>query len=317
MMFRRRTMLGAAGGALLGNLVGPRGARAADLRSLTLYQRLGKPSFAWQVSDLLQPVLVRLLGIRVDVETAHGEHGLAAINAILDRPADQPGLVITSTMGPQYVETVLKPRVRIADLTPVAKLTNGFSVTTFARRGGELASWQDLAALRPLTVSCMDMSTAPFVAKVMMEGVGGLALEVTIRESIPAIVDDVVEGRCHVGIIPTSMVVENLDRLQPLVSFGARRNAILRLTNTPTFAEITGNPKLAFTESIGAFAAPGADPALVARLAEAILAAGRDQDVIDRAEATELPIAINGADVLVDTIARNERVLKRILPARS
>ena len=69
-------------------------------------------------------------------------------------------------------------------------------------------------------------------------------------------------GRSALGIIPTNLITKQLDRLQPIVSFGAKRNAVLN--KTPTFAEVTGNPKLAFTESVGVFASPKLAPAVAA-----------------------------------------------------
>ena len=51
------------------------------------------------------------------------------------------------------------------------------------------------------------------------------------------------------------------------------------LSQTPTFAEVTGNPKLAYTESIGVFASPKLDPALANRLTQAFMAAGSDMSV--------------------------------------
>ena len=49
------------------------------------------------------------------------------------------------------------------------------------------------------------------------------------------------------------------------------------------------------------------------RLAKGFISAGQDQEVIDGAEAAGLPLAINGPEVLVDNLKRNESVLNRIL----
>ncbi|HEY8015260.1 MAG TPA: hypothetical protein VIE35_05490, partial [Dongiaceae bacterium] len=102
-----------------------------------------------------------------------------------------------------------------------------------------------------------------------------------------------------------------LDQLQPIVSFGAARNSML--SQTPTFAEATGNPKLAFTESIGVFASPKLDPALATRLTKAFMVAGNDTDVLGMAEAGNIPLAVNGPEVLAETMKRNEEVLAQVL----
>ena len=98
----------------------------------------------------------------------------------------------------------------------------------------------------------------------MIERKGGLdKTEVTLCDTIGQVVENVTAGRSALGIIPTSLIPSQLDRLQPIVTFGAQRNAIL--TKTPTFAEVTGKPKLSFTESVGLFAAPKLAPATATR----------------------------------------------------
>jgi len=139
----------------------------------------------------------------------------------------------------------------------------------------------------------------------------GLPVEVTTHNAIPAIAEDVTSGRCAAGIIATNFVFERLDKFQPIVSFGAARNGMLG--QTPTFAEVTGDQKLAFTESIGIFASPKLDPSVAAVLSRAFLAAGQDRAVIDGAEAAELPLAIASPRILVETMKRNERVLEELL----
>ena len=132
-----------------------------------------------------------------------------------------------------------------------------------------------------------------------------------MRITLGEVIDDVTAGRSALGIASTSTVAKHLDQLQPIVSFGAQRN--MMLSATPTFAEVTGNAKLAFTESIGAFASPKLDPALAARLTKAFTAAGNDMDVQGTAEAGNIPLAVNGPEVLAETMKRNEEVLKRVL----
>ena len=124
-------------------------------------------------------------------------------------------------------------------------------------------------------------------------------------------VADVTAGRCDVGIIPTILIAKKLDQLQPIVTFGAGRNTALN--QTPTFGETVGNRKLSFTESVGTWGAPKLDPAVAGRLTQAFIAAGQDPDAIGKAEATGLPLGVTGADILVETMKRNERVLQRIL----
>ena len=172
----------------------------------------------------------------------------------------------------------MKTDVRLEDMLPIAKLTNGFSGTLFAKRGSPLTTWADLAAAKtPLKLSSPPRQTAAYIAVLMMQREGALSTEAVMRVTLGEVIDDVTAGRSALGIASTSTVAKHLDQLQPIVSFGAQRN--MMLSATPTFAEVTGNAKLAFTESIGVFASPKLDPALAARLTKAFMAAGNDMDV--------------------------------------
>ena len=66
--------------------------------------------------------------------------------------------------------------VRLESLTPIAKATNGFSLTLFAKRGSPLTSWADLAgAAKPLKLSSLQRQTAAYFAVLMVERKGGLS----------------------------------------------------------------------------------------------------------------------------------------------
>jgi tripartite-type tricarboxylate transporter receptor subunit TctC len=260
--------------------------------------------------NILGPVLHRQLKCDVEVETITGRAGFDAIESIRAVEPGRPRLFCGPVMGMQYAEKILQQGTALESLTPIAKLSNGFSVTLFAKRGGRLKAWSDIAAVSPLKVSTPMKEAPGYLAELMMEH-SGLKTETTVRDGSGPIMDDVLSGRCDVGIANTIVVIKQLDRLQPIVSFGAGRNS--DLGQTPSFAEVTGNPKLAFTESIGAFASPKIDPAAAAFLMKALVAAGEDEATVDQAEAADLPLAINGPDVLVGTLKRNEGVLQRIL----
>ena len=309
----RRTVLGLSGYALAASLVPIRLALAAtELKALRLIEPLGKPSVVWTVFDILRPVLQQQLKIEVAAQTISGDDGFDAIRATLEPQANETRLFGSAVMGTQYAEKIVKTDIRLEDLLPIAKLTNGFSVALFAKQGSLLKTWAELAgAAKPLKVSSLERATAAYVAELMIERKGGLATEVTLRETIGEVVEDVTAGRTALGIIPTNLIAKQLDRLQPIVSFGAKRNAILK--KTPTFAEVTGNPKLTFTETVGVFAAPKLAPGLATDLTNAFIAAGNDLDVADRVEAENIPLAINGPEILIETMKRNERKLRRIL----
>jgi tripartite-type tricarboxylate transporter receptor subunit TctC len=313
MNFDRRTVLGLSGYALAASLAPVRLALAAgEIKALRLVEPLGKPSVVWTAFDILRPALQQQLKVEVTMETIAGHDGFDAIHAAEAEHGGEVGLFGSAVMATQYAETIEKTDIRLEDLLPIAKITNGFSVTLFAKQGSPLKTWAELAAATSaLKVSSLQRATAAYVAELMIERKGGLVTEVTLRDTIGEVVEDVSTGHTALGIIPTNLIAKQLDRLQPIVSFGAKRNTIL--TKTPTFAEVTGQPKMAFTESVGVFATPKLAPAIAADLTNAFIAAGNDLDVADRVEAANIPLAINGPDVLVETMKRNDRVLRRIL----
>jgi tripartite-type tricarboxylate transporter receptor subunit TctC len=311
MMLNRRNILALSGAALAAGLIPAGRTLAADIKSLLLVEPMGKPFMTRTAFELLIPKLKQEMNCAVGVQTIPGHDGYDAIHAILGSTADAPQLWSGAIMATQLAARIFKEETRLEDLTPIVKLTSGFSVTLFTKRGGPLKSWSDIAALKPLKVSSLMRATAAYLGVLMLDREGHLATDVSMHDLIPDVVADVMSGRSAAGIIATMYVAQRLDHLQPIVSFGAQRNAML--SQTPTLAEIMGNPKLAFTESFGVFGPPKLDPALAERLVKGFISAGQDQDVIDGAEAAGLPLAISGPEVLVDNLKRNENVLNRIL----
>ena len=311
MRLDRRTLLAFSGYALVAGLAPVGRALAGEIKSLSLVEPVGKASMPWVAFDLMRPVLQQDLGCDVTIETIQGQDGFATINSILIPKAGEVRLATCAVMATQLAERTMQEQTRIESLTPIVRLANGFSVTLFAKRGGPLKSWSDLAAAKPLKVSTMMRASASYLGQLMMARKGGIAGEVAMNKGIQDVIEEVVSGRSAVGIVATTYVARQLDVLQPIVSFGAARNSML--SQTPTFAEVTGNPKLAFTESFGLFGPPKMDPAVADRLAKALISAGQDRGVIDGAEAANVPLAITGPEVLAETLERNARVLEEIL----
>jgi tripartite-type tricarboxylate transporter receptor subunit TctC len=312
MLFERRSVLALSAYALAFGQASLARASASEISSLRLVNYAGTRSFVWAILDILRPALQQQLKCKVELETIDGHAGFDTVESIRVVEPGKPKLFCGSIMGMQYAEKVKQRGALLESLTPIARLTNGYSVTLFAKRGSRFKAWPDLATAAPLRV-CAPVRPAPgYLAELMMEHSSGLKIAVTGgMKGVQSNLDDVLSGQCDVGILAMMLVVKQLDQLQPIVSFGAARNAALG--QTPTFAEVTGNPKLAFTESVGAFASPKIDPAVAALLTKAFLAVGENGDVIDRAEAEDLPLSIGGPEVLVDTMKRNESVLQRIL----
>ncbi|HXU58156.1 MAG TPA: hypothetical protein VN710_05360, partial [Verrucomicrobiae bacterium] len=221
----RRAVLRVGGYGLAASLAPLRLAlAAAEIKTLRLIDPLSKPSMTWTVLDLLRPAVQRNLGCEVVAQTISGHDGFDAIHAALESPGDETRLVGTGVMATQYAARLMKTDVRLEDMLPIAKLTNGFSGTLFAKRGSHLATWADLAAAKtPLKLSSPPRQTAAYIAVLMLQREGTLSTEAVMRITLGEVIDDVTAGRSALGIASTSMVAKHLDQLQPIVSFGAQR----------------------------------------------------------------------------------------------
>ncbi len=310
---RRRFMLATAAALpLLRSAINP--ARAAGVEKLTLIEPLGQPSVVWNLFTLLRPALGEALGCTVEQQTVTGDDGVAALRALAGGSDTAPRLWGGPVMATQYLESLRPDAVKISGLAPIAKLTNGFSVALFTRAENSTLDWaalMKLSAQGPQTVSCLQQATAAYVAKLMLEKKADLQTATTLRDTLPEVVADVVDGRTLLGILPTVLIAKHLDRLRGVVSFGAARNT--NLTDTPTFAELLDNRKLAFTESIGVFGPPDLSTALRDTLTAGFLNGGHSEAVAAASEQADFPVAVSDAAVLTTTMERNQRVLRRIL----
>ena len=307
MKLHRRSVLGAAGGALLAGLA-PRLARGQQMLRLRLIEPQGKPSLIWGMFYLMQPGLQQLLNCEVGLQTIHGLNGFEALHAVLQSSDDDVGLFGAEIMATQYAE---KTDIRLEDMTPIAKLMNGFSVALFTTRSNGITSWAQLGAKRPITISTQGYITATYIAAMMMQHRSPVPVKLTIRQTVNDVIADVNYGETMAGLLPTILVARNQDQFQPILTFGAEQSDMLN--GFPTFAQVTGNEKLSFTESIGVFGSPRLSPDIAARLTNAFYLAGNNPDVQDQAEADDVPLVVSRPDVLIGTMERNRRVLQRIL----
>jgi tripartite-type tricarboxylate transporter receptor subunit TctC len=310
---RRSVLLGSLGALPL--LAGTHGAvSAGNIESLTLVEPLGKPSVVWTLFNSLVPALHRAAGTGVTHETISGDDGLAALRYMMAGASGRIRLWGGPLMATELAEATRPDAIRLDSLTPIAKLTNGFSMALFCRAGSDAPTWSALlerSAQAPLALSSLQVATAAHVARLLLQKQAGLRFAATQRDRLPDVMADVIEGRAELGILPTVLVTKSLDRLQPLVTFGAARNPVL--TATPTFAELTGNPKLAFTESVAVFGPPTLRGGLQAELTKLFAEAGQSEEIIAASELSDYPVTVNGPDVVLATMERNRRLVARLL----
>jgi tripartite-type tricarboxylate transporter receptor subunit TctC len=306
MRLHRRSVLGLPAAGLIAGLarIGP---APAATQSLRLIEALGKPAITWTLFDLLRPGLQQRLNCDVAIETIPGHDGFDALHEMLNTTGERVGLFGTEIMATQLAE---RTDIRIEEMTPIAKLVDGFSVTVFARRGSPLRSWAVLAKAKHLMLGIPARTSASYIAAAMMQRRAGLSFDLVVKGTVADVIAEVDAGHTPIAILPSVIVARNQDQLQPILSFGAARSD--KLTGIPTFAEVTKNPKLAFTESVGVFASPQLDSGLAARLTNAFILAGGAREILDQAKSADIPLALGRPDILVETMKRNERVLQRI-----
>ena len=310
----RRHYMKMSGSALAATLLVPPALSATGIQRLRITEPLGKPSVIWTTLTTLRPALQATLNCGVEIDTITGNDGFAALKAMLGAPSNEVCLFGGAIMATQYIGATAGFDTSIETLTPVAKLSNGFSVAVFAKRGGRFESWADVVKAskeKPVTLRTPQRNTASSIAWLMIERWAPLPFDA--RKELPflEIIPEIVDGRIDIGIMPTALVARQPDLLSCLVTFGAGRSAVF--PNTPTFAEITGNRKLSFTESVGVLGAPSLAADVAATLTHAFITAGKDPDTMGNADLADFPLVVNDADILRETMERNRGVLKLLL----
>ena len=100
------------------------------------------------------------------------------------------------------------------------------------------------------------------------------------------------------------------DKLRFLATFGAQRAP--ELPDVPTFAEIVGDHKAAFTHSFSVWSAATADKAFTDKATAALLSIAGNEAMHAEARKLRIPLQIDGPQVVLDTLARDRRVLKDV-----
>jgi tripartite-type tricarboxylate transporter receptor subunit TctC len=251
----------------------------------------------------------------VAVNHVLGEGGrLAALEAIKSLPHSGTLLVADVFLLARYDQTGAN---LLSNLRPIAKLSRGISYALVVRDDNPVRDWAALAALAktsPLRVATAGPLSATTALLEMVEKRTGLAFEQAPNSSTARALEMVLYGRAALGSIDTRLALLHnalsADKVRVLVTFGARRSP--ELPQVPTFAEIVGDPKASFTQSFAAFAAATADNGFVTRAEAAFDTISDDESIFYKAERGKFPLQIEGRDVLVQTIARDRRVVAEL-----
>jgi tripartite-type tricarboxylate transporter receptor subunit TctC len=307
-MFGRRRLLSLAA-ATAGVGLGRSNAVAAEAIRLICGFGAGNPTDL--CAQLIQDGWAAALDEPVLFDYAIGEAGLLAAREVIDAKPDGKTLLLAEILN------LVLHDARGADLlprlTPIAKITRGFSTAIITSEHSELADWQSLVAAagkRPLKAATTGPLSPVGVGLAMAQRRMNLSFDLQQVASTTAAADLVRTRRADLAAVETRLALLHNARSNPkfriIATFGARRSR--ELPQVPTFAEIAGDRKLAYTISYGVFAPARTDPAVAARLTAALMGIRDDDDMHVQARLAAIPLQIDGPAAILQTIARDRRV---------
>jgi len=308
----RRTFLQMAAGAAGGYLV-HREASAAESLRLVIGFGPGSPTDIG--ARLVQAPFAGAMGMSVAPDYVGGDGGaLPALEVIRSKPdsrallaADPFSLCLLDADGAK-----LLPRLK-----PIAAIGGGLSCALVVRDDSPLKDWAGLAARAKaplLAMANIDRMSAYLSAKDLMQKRAGLFFQPFVAGSTPAILDRVLTGQADLGTIDTRLALLHndkaaaKDRVRVLATFGALRAP--ELPDVPTFAEIVGDPKAAYTMSVAVFCAADADAAFASRATAALLSIAGNEAMLQGARQLRFPLRIEGPESVQATLGRDTRVIR-------
>lgn len=309
----RRGLLATAAASLL---AAPwRRARADAPAPVTIHVPYGPQSTIATAVNLLQAPAAALFGAAITSVYPEPPHPMRqALEAVVTPGSDDIPLLAADVLAyVMWEEARVAQGLRqtLESLTPICKLTNGYSTTLFVATSSPIADWVDFAhsALSvPMTIA--DANGRSIHLRFLE-----IALSVYLGyrqvQTRADVFQAVISGTVAAGLIDTIGLLafsrENPGWLRPILTFGGQRSLLLQV---PTLREVSGNHNLATTNSVALFGSARLEPTQLERLHLAFAEAATDPAVIAAAAALEFPLAVEDPDVVQETIARDRRVVR-------
>ena len=312
-MLNRRTFMQLAAGAA-GGFLFHRGANAAE--TLRVLIGFGPGSPADIGARLIQTPFARAMEMTAVQDYIGGEGGaLAALEIIRSEP-DRRALLVADPFTLCLLDA--EGAGLLPKLKPIAGIGGGLSCALVVRDDSPLKDWASLsAAARGRSLLAMannDRMSAYLSAKDLMQKRAGLIFQPFVAGSAQAILDRVLTQQSDLGTIDTRLALLHndkaaaKDKVRILATFGALRAP--ELPDVPTFAEIVGDPKAAYTTSVAVFCSPSADAAFASRATAALLSIADNEAMRQDARQLRFPLRIEGPESVQATIARDSRVIR-------
>jgi tripartite-type tricarboxylate transporter receptor subunit TctC len=312
-MLNRRTFMQLVAGAA-GGLLFHRSASAVE--TLRMIIGFGPESPADIGAGLVQTPLARAMGMTAVQEYIGGEGGALAALEIIRSGPDRRALLVADPFTLCLLDA--EGAGLLPKLKPIASVGGGLSCALVVRNDSPLKDWSGLAAAAKgrslLAMANNDRMSAYLSAKDLMQKRAGLIFQPFVAGSAQAILDRVLTQQSDLGTIDTRLALLHNekaaanDKLRILATFGALRAP--ELPDVPTFAEIVGDPKAAYTTSVAVFCSPGADAAFASRATAALLSLADNEAMRQDARQLRFPLRIEGPESVQATIARDSRVIR-------
>jgi tripartite-type tricarboxylate transporter receptor subunit TctC len=290
-----------------------RNAAAAD--AVSLICGFGAGNATDQCAQLIQDGLAAAIGQSVQNDYAIGDAGRLAAQEVIDSNPDGKTLLVAEILNLALHDARganLLPR-----LTPIAKITRGFSTAIITSQYSEMADWESLLAAarkRRLKAATTGPLSPVGIALAMVERRMSLSFDQLETDSTADAADLVRTRRADLAAVDTRLALLHNSRdntkFRIITTFGARRSR--ELPQVPTFAEIAGDAKLAYTISFAVFAPARTDPSVAARLTAALMGMRDDDDMHFQARLAAIPLQIDGPSAVVQAIARDRRVAENL-----
>ena len=310
-MTSRRTAL-KLGAAVAGSFMINRGALAAD--SIRLILPWGKGSQVDQVSQLIQEPFTKAMEMPVVIDYVTGDGTkLGTRETIRSKPDSRTLLLNNPDILARWE---FEGDKLLADLRPVAKLTRGMSLAIAVREDSALKDWQGMSTASKSSGLTILTTGSERLLLDMVKKRTGISFTMQPSNGWASSAALLLSGKADLAQFGTDWVLtynekaSAKDKLRFLATFGAQRAP--ELPNVPTFAEIVGDPKAAFAFSFAVWSAATADKAFTDKATAALLSIAGNEAMRAEARKLRIPLQIDGPQVMLETLARDRRVLKDV-----
>ena len=310
-MTSRRTAL-KLGAAVAGSFMINRGALAAN--SIRLILPWGKGSQVDQVSQLIQEPFTKAMEMPVVIDYVTGDGTkLGTRETIRSKPDSRTLLLNNPDILARWE---FEGDKLLADLRPVAKLTRGMSLAIAVREDSALKDWQGMSTASKSSGLTIVTTGSERLLLDMVKKRTGISFTMQPSNSWASSAALLLSGKADLAHFGTDWALtynekaSAKDKLRFLATFGAQRAP--ELPNVPTFAEIVGDPKAAATHSFAIWSAATADKAFTDKATAALLSIAGNEAMHAEARKLRIPLQIDGPQVVLETLARDRRVLKDV-----